>query len=348
MNFKRVLYYLYILSFTLISFEVLLRVFQINQTWAEETGGTFMSYYGQKHDTWLYTWQPNSEFEYHSSGFSYPYKINSIGLREREAFLSDTPARRIICIGDSYTEGVGAPYDSTYPRCLERLLKASGHDVEIYNAGRAGSDPFYEYMLYRDKLVHLKANYLIVQINQSDINDYIYRGGFERFKKNGGTEYNKAPRYLSAYEHSYIARFFFNTFPCQMRNDMFFSEDDFRDKYTPQAMGAIAVAIDSFAALAGRHQCTLLVVSMPIASDVAYDSPDNSLYEKEFALLEKRLDSSGIMNINLWPSLKKKINENNISTISWIVDAHYNSTGYSMVSMSLLDEIQTKYPDFWN
>ncbi|MCH2169216.1 arylesterase [Myxococcota bacterium] len=46
---------------------------------------------------------------------------------------------RILCLGDSLTEGYGVEAEQAYPALVEKKLRASGHDVRVINAGISGS-----------------------------------------------------------------------------------------------------------------------------------------------------------------------------------------------------------------
>src|SRR4051795_12621780 len=44
----------------------------------------------------------------------------------------------IVALGDSNTAGFGVGRDQAYPAHLERMLRAAGHDVQVWNAGVTG------------------------------------------------------------------------------------------------------------------------------------------------------------------------------------------------------------------
>ncbi len=68
--------------------------------------------------------------------FSYPlHSINSLGLFDSEKDIK----AKIIILGDSFTQGLGAPPDSSFPFILEKLIKQP-----ILNAGLSGSNPIFE------------------------------------------------------------------------------------------------------------------------------------------------------------------------------------------------------------
>jgi hypothetical protein len=90
------------------------------------------------------------------SEFKYEHRYNSLGLRNDE-IKTPKPANeyRILGLGDSFTEGIGAPQDSSWLPLLQNILqqKTSQYKINCINAGHAGSDPVFDYQL-------LKKNYI--------------------------------------------------------------------------------------------------------------------------------------------------------------------------------------------
>jgi hypothetical protein len=74
-----------------------------------------------------------------------PYAIesryNSLRFRDVEFLPKPAGVRRVIVLGDSFTEGQGVKEADTYPRVLEaRLNAAGGARWEVRNCGRRGAD----------------------------------------------------------------------------------------------------------------------------------------------------------------------------------------------------------------
>ncbi len=75
-------------------------------------------------------WSGTIRLKVHESTAS----INSIGLRGPEPRL-DPAAIRILCLGDSFTFGLGVDDDEAYPAVLQNLL---GERFEVFNVGVPG------------------------------------------------------------------------------------------------------------------------------------------------------------------------------------------------------------------
>jgi len=82
---------------------------------------------------------PGTEVRYTSTEFDYRVSINSLGLRDNEFNPRKGDKFRIICVGDSWTIGWGVNLEDTYPKQLERYLKAKGKNIEVINCGQAGN-----------------------------------------------------------------------------------------------------------------------------------------------------------------------------------------------------------------
>src|SRR5262245_43331628 len=76
--------------------------------------------------------------------FTVRVATNALGFREpRLPSAKAAGAVRVVCLGDSFTQGYGVAADESYPRRLEGLLAArdSAHRFEVVNLGVPGSNP---------------------------------------------------------------------------------------------------------------------------------------------------------------------------------------------------------------
>lgn len=71
--------------------------------------------------------------------FQATHRYNALGFRGPEVSLTPTTDRRIICIGDSWTEGIGASDEHTWPAVVQKELSPQG--CEVINLGDSGSAP---------------------------------------------------------------------------------------------------------------------------------------------------------------------------------------------------------------
>lgn len=121
---------------------------------------------------------PNSHGRQRTSEWDVEYRINNVGLRDREV----SPAKaegtyRILWTGDSTIEGVGLALDETVPKQLERLLNAGScrKRFEVLNAGVASFSPILEFLFVKTAGLRLAPDMVIQHFDMSDVqDDYLY------------------------------------------------------------------------------------------------------------------------------------------------------------------------------
>lgn len=171
------------------------------------SGGDYGSPF-ETREQWGYGWfntpQPFTKQSCNKVEFQYDWISNNEGLRG-DTIKIEKKGSRIMVFGDSFTEGMGAPDDSTYPQLLEDLIHVHlDSTAEVINCGPSGSDIFTAFVLFKEKMLQYKPDYVIVTFNSTDLYEYTVRGGFERFKENDRVEYRKAPWFEPLYAKSYL------------------------------------------------------------------------------------------------------------------------------------------------
>ena len=76
------------------------------------------------------------------------------------------------------------------------------------NAGVSGSDPVYYIELLRRKLLKYHPDLVLTTINRSDIDDVIWRGGFDRFAPDGQLKERRFPWWTWLFDRSRLVRAF--------------------------------------------------------------------------------------------------------------------------------------------
>ena len=105
--------------------------------------------------------------------YRYPLITNSLGFKDsstREIIL-DPDESRILIIGDSFTEGVGVPFEQTFAGQIKDAFRP--HGIDVLNAGVSSYSPtiYYRKIRYLLEDVGLKFDWLAVFIDISDIED---------------------------------------------------------------------------------------------------------------------------------------------------------------------------------
>ncbi|MCC7293203.1 MAG: SGNH/GDSL hydrolase family protein [Phycisphaerales bacterium] len=117
-------------------------------------------------------WEPNFRGDLEFGPYTYRVEANEHGFRGPPLRTGLNAARtRIVCLGDSVTDGFNVDNDATYPNFLNGALDAQGRDVEVINCARAGGSINKEYIIYRDIARTLAPDIAIVLFVTNDITD---------------------------------------------------------------------------------------------------------------------------------------------------------------------------------
>lgn len=111
---------------------------------------------------------PNTSVAIKTPEFTYTVETNSLGVRDREFTLAKQAATRIVALGDSFTYGWGVDIENSWPKELERLLQAAGHDAEVLNLGCPGASVDQYADVAEKVLPLLKPDVVLVGVLQGD------------------------------------------------------------------------------------------------------------------------------------------------------------------------------------
>ena len=252
----------------LTTLEMGLRLSGRYKTHSERVTGEYQNDWNRENGDWYWTWGPNHTFDYIQKEFTYTNRMNSEGVREFELYGEGSEDTiRIITIGDSFTEGDGAPYDSAYPRFIEyhlNNLEKGKRVYQVYNAGVCGSDPFYYYTLLRDRLLKYHPQLVIVALNSGEIEDILFRGGMERFHADGSTKYKKGPWFEPLFRKSHLVRFFVQSFGY---NEQLIKPES---KAMQEAISRMAESIELLAQLCDSNDTDVVFFTYPMPYQIDF------------------------------------------------------------------------------
>ena len=197
---------------TLFIWESTLTILGTNKTQQEKMLGYNVDQINEQnnYEQYYHINEPNKTFHIKKPEFTFDRKTNSLGYSDYELVKRKSKNEtRILCLGDSFTEGDGAPFEKSYVYQLrENFLKSPNYYV--FNAGKCGSDPFFNFLNYRDILRKYDFNIVLQTLSSSDLYDDIKkRGGFERFKKKYVLKYRQPNSFIKhGYIMSYVGRSF--------------------------------------------------------------------------------------------------------------------------------------------
>jgi lysophospholipase L1-like esterase len=329
---------------TLAVLEIGLRLSGLLNSYTENVGQPYASSYNIKNSTWFPFWEPNTEYDVDHGDFKHYYVINGYGFRGGQPVLDKPDSiTRIIVLGDSFAEGMGAPSDSAWPRQLETLLLNRDLGVEVINAGISGSDPFFEFLLFEHKLLKLKPDYVMLAVNSTDLDDVIFRGEVERFHEDGTTHYRKGPWYEPIYKYSFVVRLYCRLVLNQPLVGIFLSEKQYQEEME-LATNALSKLIYRKVSWLNNQGIEVFIILHPVPLAAANPNADVSYHPKPFM---RKLNDSLLANhipvINLDDEFESLFAEQPVSDFAHMNDGHYNSKGYAFFASSVLAEIDKQH-----
>lgn len=314
--------------FSLFVIEVLFSLTGANKTYLEKASGHYQSLYEPFEKDYYHIWPSGKEHWLTKPEFSYWRPTNSLGFADMEWPVPKKPKHlRILSLGDSFTEGDGAPYDSSYVAILRRNLSASGDSVYVMNGGTCGSDPFNNYMNLKDRLIPYGPDIIIQSLGSGDMNtDILLRGGMERFQKDGTVKYLPAPWWEPIYALNYVSRIFFHAAG--------YSELLRKNTITPAEIKRVNESVKDlftrYSTLCREHNIRLFIVLHPEKQEVEHNKYDYDLSP----LLSYLASDTQVTVIDLLPSYRSYIEKShsNVAEYYWKYDGHHNSKGYKMMA----------------
>ena len=279
---------------------------------------------------WLHP--PNSKFQDTKAEFNFQYNYNELGLRERpmSEFLNNKS--NILILGDSYTEGVGAPQDKNTPSSVEARLKSvyKKNDVKVINGGVNGSDLFFSYKLLERLYPTILPKVVVLNINSSDISDVSCRGGDGRFVNNKVEYENKGPWWEYIYSVSFILRTItnnvFHVSPAKYKYNVNLEIDYGKVIYDK------IIHYDSFCK---NRNVKFIVVFTPLVFQIV---KSRFPYDKLIELLKINTDIT-IINLKEVFQQTGYITGDNFKEYYYQNDYHFKPDGYILTGNIIADEI---------
>ncbi|MBI9076173.1 MAG: SGNH/GDSL hydrolase family protein [Desulfatibacillum sp.] len=307
--------------------EVELRALGAYGTWEENNQGEYVSPFAVQKASWHMLRPSNEKTKYSRPEFSFPLTTNSLGLRDTEhAIQKPQGSRRIVILGDSLVEGQGAPFESTWPKILEKHLNRYPGPVttEILMGGVAGSDPFFCVQLLEDRLLGFQPDMLVMALSSFDIMDIIARGGKERFLPDNRIQYNTAPFWEPLFAKSRLVRFVFIRL---LGYDWLLMPPKNQTSARKKAHDQIVELALDLDRLGRENGFSPIFVLQPHIHELQKGGYDRGLED-----LGEKIRDAGIEVVDLLPCMEKTLRETgeSLESFFWEKDYHPNSQGYAL------------------
>ncbi len=319
-------------TFLLILFtEAMLRII-MPATSGESNRGFFVSpYFIRIGKQYLHLPPSNSEKKIHSCEFNYVFHTNSLGLSDKEHPQYKAEDTVIIGLGDSFTEGVGAPADSGWLKLTEKYMAGSGErGLHFINAGVGGSDPVYEYRLLKERLLDYHPDLVVVTLAY-DIEDLICRGGYSRLDSTSPVRQKPEKWWIPLYGMSYIFRSFIHQFTSF--NHLFLNPEEY-SKARKEAVGDMILCCNLYKSLAFEKGFRLLFVFCPLKHEVK-----NGRFD-DWEPVMNHLQKIEIPYVDMLAHFTASgMNAENLHEYYWSIDEHLNSRGYYLFAEGMIPAI---------
>lgn len=304
-------------------------------TYGESNGApNYRSIYRYDNPSWYHTYGRNRTFREVKTEFTHERPTNALGLTEQglpESAPRDPGEYRVLALGDSYTEGVGAAYDESWVRVLERQVPTvDGRRVRAYNAGMSGSDLLLELAMFRDKFADFHPDLVLVALNNSDIADVMTRGGAERFRENGSIRGDRGPWWDWLYGINFLTR--------HVVHDLLGKSWLLLNPAEHEAAQAVArvelrKALDAIQALATSRGARFAVALNPHQYEVKAGE-----YESGFKPLAAELvaaDPARVIDLLAAYKASGALTPENSAEYYWTLDFHHNAKGYALMGETI-------------
>ncbi len=258
--------------------------------------------------------------------FVYEHCYNGMGLRNKDYSREELDRSfQIMAMGDSFTNGIGTSQDSTWPKVLEQHLQLKRPEVITLNAGNSGSDLFFEwYKLKHYYLDSLEPKIVLFEINASDLNDIISRGGKERFTPEQGLQSKRGPWWNNLYAVSHVSRLIIHqVFKVQYH---FHTNKQYKKVKAETIEKMHRLIIEEIIPLAEAHHFKVMFIFSVGYHEIKYDNFD---LEPLYNLLPESTDT--YYKFQLQDDLSKfSKDDQKLLELYWERDLHCTPKGYAL------------------
>jgi lysophospholipase L1-like esterase len=285
----------------------------------------------------------------------YPYRTNSLGFRDRDTRVVplQSKGRRLVFMGDSFTEGVGVPYDETFVGRIDAALAPNG--IEVLNAGVELYSPAIYWRKTKALLDEgLRFNEMAVFVDISDVQDEVAyrvdedgdvaldgrRRGREE-KLNGRYDnrlwpLRKLERFLD--DHTLVTAGLFRLFERPFASDhhraaAWTTDPVVLEEYGREGLPLARTHMDALAELLKAHRIRLIIAVYPWTDQLLLGDRDSLQvrYWHEWAA------SSGADFVDLFPAFfDRGAPRDTVRRLFIAGDIHWNEAGHRLVADAFL------------
>ena len=296
---------------------------------------------------------------------SYPLSTNSLGFKDqaiREVPLT-TSRYRMLFIGDSFTEGIGFPYEKTFVGLAGVALEA--HNIEVLNAAVSSYSPaiYFKKVEFLLNTVGLKVDHVIVFLDISDILDeeehyrirdgqVVWIGGqtsrikefvyeYTGLMKNIWTLVSRIMNFLSSNAETCRTEEE-KRYGINQRQSLWTIKNQVFSEYGPGGLQKARQHMDMLYDLLDHHEIAMTVVVYPWPDQIIHRDLDS----RQVRVWQQWANGHSIGFINLFPYfIKTDSNPKTFISQHFIEgDVHWNAKGHELMAQGLLEQLRFKFP----
>ena len=318
---------------TLLAVEFLLMLTGINQIYTERRNNTYQSLFNYKSYDSVRCHTPNTTAYLTAPEYSFKRTRNQWGFSDMR-FMYNTSKFLIQTYGDSFTEGDGAAFDSSYPSILRDLL---GSQYQIQNFGLCGNDPVFYIPQFTKVGSQFQPKVIVLCYGTFDFTaDVLSRGGIERFTATGW-QTRKGPWWEVVYASSYIARLFFHAAGISYKS-AFYTNWQLHEELK-KLQPKWNEMFSEIARMAAQHNTKIFLFKKPERNEI-----ENNKYEYNMSFFDTFLQQHPeIYHVDLLPAYRKAMQvekPNATDPYYWVYDGHHNANGYRIMATIIYNELE--------
>jgi len=276
--------------------------------------------------------------------YTFEWKHNSEGFRDVEHAV-DKPAGtfRILGLGDSFTQGMGAAFEETYLYRLESMLNArqgSHPAVEIIKTGVSGYFPEPERLLLQHYGLKYSPDLILVGFVPNDVLDTYLGLNWFRVAMLGCLQTREAnrlgPKALWLYLHSHVCRIVLRRFVASRiaKDQPMVFPDVFRPNgFHEKDWRQVENEFDKMIELARGANAQIAFVHIPLQPP--WGNP--AAYPGE--RIAKWCAERNVVSIDTFPALREALSNR---TLYWEKDGHCNPEGYKVIAETIYSALLEK------
>jgi lysophospholipase L1-like esterase len=319
----------------------------VSRSYSEQNGSLFYHSIFKLHNWWPNNrpllHEPSTQSVDEKVDFVITYSYNNMGLRMVNNLPKHKNEFRICVLGDSYTEGVGAPDGFDFPAQLQKLYRQnqSDQDTVVVNMGVSGFDPVDVLQQYQQVTQSLEPDLVIYQINQSDPNDIMDRGGLERISRG----YKTGPWWETIYGFSYVFRRLISV----RYTSHFVLKGLSIDNLAFQSAVKTVTVVDSIKSIAKKHGAEFVTVAVLTEHEI-----NNFTIDLGLGKTIKMLGDQGIpcLFTPIFYEQERELSGQDSKSfyqlLYWSHDYHHNSDGYALLARSVYKGLKQRDSISWN